>query len=111
MVAGGRGWFLFYTSSRNTDCYQCPIAFETEMMMKKKIHSPFLYATEKPLIKEHLHFTLSFPEKTIHLERVTGKQIPQKEMKFHSKTHLPKMTRLGCFNYFLMPEKNKICFP
>lgn len=77
---------------------------------KRKYPGAFLYATEEPLIKEHLHFTLSSPEKTTHLESITGKQIPQKEMKFHSKTHLPKMTMLGCFSYFLMPKMNKICF-
>lgn len=98
MLAGGIGWFLFYSSSRNTDWYPCSIVFETKMRMKKKILSPFLYTAKKKLIKENLHFAISSPETTTHLERITGKKKFLRK-KSHSipKTSLPKMKVLGYF--------------
>lgn len=77
---------------------------------EKENTGPFLYATEEPLIKEHLHFILSSPEKTIHLERIMGKQISQKEMRFHCRTHLPKMTMLGCFTFWCLKRIKFVFF-
>lgn len=108
MVAGSIGLFLFYTSSRNTDWYQCPIAFETEMMMKKKIPSPFPYTTEEALIKEHLHFTFCSPEKATHLGRITRKKnsSERNEVPF-LKQVFPKLQ--CCFTFCHLP-KNRIKF-